>query len=89
VRIAEAERIIREDERHKYRVSFEVRERGMLRGDYFPEAGESPFDNLGEAQKVADAFAATDPEKKRFVNIRVIYARTYTPVADDPMRNPL
>lgn len=62
-----------------YMVSFEVKERGILRSDYFPDkhAGEPLIPTEEEAWELAEQFAkATDGD---VVNIYVIH-HTFYPV---------
>ena len=63
-----------------FRVSFERREGGMLYSDYFPERDEPTIAEIEDAWKLARDFAAIDPTK--FVNVYVIQAWDFSPVAD-------
>jgi hypothetical protein len=89
MKLEEASSIMRGKDVGGYRVSFEARVNGMLRGDFFPDRDEPAYDTLEAAALAADLFAAADPEKKRFVNVRVIFARDFTPVSRDRTRNVL
>jgi hypothetical protein len=61
-----------------FRVHFEIRERGILSTDYFPNNNEPTIKSLKLASEFAFRFArAVDPEK--YVNIYVV-DETYSPV---------
>ena len=62
-----------------FRIHFERREGGMLCSDFFPDRDEPAIVELEDAWKLAREFAAVDPSK--FVNVYVIQAWDYAPVA--------
>lgn len=62
-----------------FRVTFEVREGGILRSDHFPEDDEPPFTTEDEAWEYAEKFAKAGRDKG-IVNVYVIYADDWTPV---------
>jgi hypothetical protein len=64
----------------KFRVSFELRRGGMLKGDYFPEDYEKPFETEEEAWRKAEIFA--EAMKGEAVNVYVVDAKTFVPVKD-------
>lgn len=53
-----------------YRVSFEVKDGALLRGDFFPESSEALIPTLEEAEKMAREFAKSSTGM--IVNIRVV-----------------
>jgi hypothetical protein len=82
MKMSEAKEII--DGKHLrlgYCVHFEVRERGMLRSDYFPDvrAGELGLETEEEAWRMAADFARA-PQKHEVVNVFVVRARDFAPV---------
>ncbi len=62
-----------------FRVHFDRIEGSLRHGDFFPERDEEPFDNQEATWQMAQMFARTAP--KQYVNIYVIHALDFTPVA--------
>jgi len=60
-------------------VSFEIRKRGLLEGDHFPDVrrGEGPIASEEEAWQLADKFAANYAQA---VNIHVCESHHFVPV---------
>ena len=84
MKMSEAEDIISgKAARSGYCVSFEVREGGMLRSDHFPDVreGEPGIATIQEAWTLASRFANAK-HKREVVNVYVINATDFTPVAD-------
>jgi len=82
MKVSEATAIIGGKERREgYCVTFEVRDRGMLVGDHFPDvrAGEPGIASEEEAWGLAAAFAHVK-QKRDVVNVYVIRASDFTPV---------
>jgi hypothetical protein len=65
-----------------YRVHFEKRAGGMLSSDYAPDRTEDAIPLEADAWALATRLAFADPHGKRFVNIYVIHAHDWTPVAN-------
>ena len=83
MKMSEAEDIISgKATRSGYCVAFEVRERGMLRSDDFPDVreGEPAIATVDEAWKLAEQFARAK-HRNEVVNVYVIDAHDFTPVA--------
>jgi hypothetical protein len=86
MKMREAEDIISgKADRTGYIVSFEVRERSLLRSDHFPDvrAGEPGIQTPEAAWKLAEAFAAKRTANRDIVNIRLCYAADFTPVGPE------
>jgi hypothetical protein len=79
MKMIEALEAIRGEPR-RYIVSFEVRERGMLKSDHFPDVreGEEGIESLEEAWRLAQAFASA--RKQDVVNVCVSHAENFAPV---------
>jgi len=82
MRMSEAREILAgKDTREGYCVTFEVRERGMLASDHFPDvhAGEPGIPTEEQAWAMAASFAHAK-QKREVVNVYVIRASDFTPV---------
>lgn len=79
MKLEEAKHII-DNKPTGYRVSFERREGGLLISDFFPDRDEKPFEVEEVAWEWAKDFAVAS-KKKEFVNIYVIRADNFSPVA--------
>jgi hypothetical protein len=62
-----------------FRVSFEIREGGILTSDHFPERDEEPIKKEDDAWKYARQFAQVG-KSRGIVNVYVIHADDWTPV---------
>lgn len=74
-------------DRSGFIVSFEVRERGMLRGDFFPDVhgGEPGFATVDIAWDNAEQFARRRTSTRDIVNVRVCRASDFTPVGNQTL----
>ena len=74
MKLADAKEMIRN--RSGFRVSFDIRENGLLKSDHVPERYETPFSTEDEAWEFARKLSPIPG----VVNIYVIYASTWQPV---------
>jgi hypothetical protein len=83
MRLKTAKNLIAANKRRKksptngYRISFEIRERGFLIGEFFPDRDEPPIKTKNAADDLAKEFAKLN--KERYVNVHICHT-DFSPV---------